>query len=191
MVELSAALVARLADLTAAMDDQGVDIAESLQRLGAAVKGAVPSYLGFELIVEAHGRKIIIAAMDDSAGAGDISTSLSMPLDRTPPAADITLILYGATRGAFVDLAADMGWIIGTPDPGFVFDAHLSVPVESISGLADLSIVNQAIGVLVAGGYTVKQALAVLDAMAAEGGCERHAAAAGLLADLDEERRRT
>jgi hypothetical protein len=188
VVELSAALVTGLAGLTAAIDDPEVDIAESVQRLAAAVGSAVPSYLGLSLNVEAHGREIIIAAMNAGTDSADISTSLSMPLARMPPAAEITLILYGATRGAFVDLAADLGWLLGSDDPGFVFDRHLSAPVESISGLADLSQVNQAIGVLVAGGYTVEQALKVLDALAAEEHCERHVAAARLLADLHSER---
>jgi hypothetical protein len=191
VVELSEALVSGLADLTAAIDDPDIDIAESVERLGATVLGAVPSYLGLCLVIEAHGRQVVLSAMNTQTVDADIATSLSMPLAEAEGSSGITLILYGATAGGFVDLAADMGWLLGNVDFDFVFDSHLSVPVDSLSGLADLSVVNQAIGVLVAGGYTIEKALEVLDALAADGDGERHLAAARLLAELDQELRPT
>ena len=55
--------------------------------------------------------------------------------------------------------------------------------------MANLSAVNQAIGILIAGGYTPKQAIEALDELAASGDVPSHAVARRLLEALDEERR--
>jgi hypothetical protein len=190
VVEPSAALVAGLADLTAALDDPDVDIAQSIERLAVTVLSAVPSYLGLSLVMDAHGQRIVVAAMDQPTTDDDIATSLRLPLATATSTGDITLVLYAGVPGAFVDLAADMDWLIGDDGAEAVLDADLSAPAESISGLAELSVVNQAIGVLIAGGYTLEQASEILDVLAADGAGDRHTAAARLLTELDEERGR-
>jgi hypothetical protein len=189
VVELSAALAASLVGLTAALDDPEADIAESLQLLGTTVDSAVSSYLGLSLIIDGRGQRSVLTAMR-SAIDDEIATSLRLPLARAEEFGAIILVLYGSTPGAFVDLAADMSWLIGNGASFFVLDEDLSAPVESVDGLAELSVVNQAIGVLVAGGYTVADASGVLDVLAADGGGDRRTAATRLLTELDEERSR-
>lgn len=190
MVELSAALITSLVELTVALDTPEDDIAESLQLLGAAVESAVSSYRGLSVLIDGRGHRSVLTAMRPRTSDDDIATSLRLPLTRADVFGDITLVLYASTTGAFVDLAADMGWLIGDGAPEVVLDEDLPAPVESVNGLVELSVVNQAIGALIAGGHTVAAALGVLDVLAADGSGDRHTAAARLLAELDGARRR-
>jgi hypothetical protein len=190
VVELSAALAAGLAGLNLALDDPDVDIAESLQLLDTAVASAVSSFLGLSLTIDGVGQRSVLTAIRPDIADHDIATSLRVPLSRGEESGDITLVLYSATPGAFVDLAADMSWLLGDGAEPFVLDDDLSAPVESVDGLLELSVVNQAIGVLIAGGYTGADASGILDVLAADGAGHRPTAAARLLVELDDERRR-
>lgn len=189
MPQLSASVLAVLADLSAALDDPAVDIGASLLSLAGAVESAVASYGGLALTIETYGEHVVLVAMNEADTDGSVSTSLHIPLTRNSPVADIDLILYARSPGALVDLAADLQWLVGTTGAEFTHDAHLQVPVESLRGLAELSTVNQAIGVLLAGGYTLEQAVGMLDTLGRDRATDRHDAAAALLVALDEERR--
>lgn len=188
-MELSAGLVPGLALLTAALDDPEIDIATSVQQVAAAVGSAVPAFVGLSLHIDLPEQQIVVVAMNGEVVESAVETSLRIPLFREPLAGDVALVLYGSIPGAFVDLHADLTWVIGRAGSGLVLDRDLVVPAESIEGLAHLSAVNQAIGVLIAGGYTPEQAAAALDELAASGEVPSHAVARRVLEALDEERR--
>lgn len=82
------------------------------------------------------------------------------------------VILYAATPGAFVDLAADLSWLAGLELDEFALDQHLNLPVDpETAGVGQAaSLINQAIGVLVARGRTLGAASDELDARAADAG---------------------
>ena len=58
------------------------------------------------------------------------------------------MVFYACTAGALVDLAADLGWLLNMR-AAVVLDGHLR-PVEEqgvTSGLAELSVIQQAMGI--------------------------------------------
>lgn len=79
-------------------------------------------------------------------------------------------MFYAATPGAFVDLAADAAR--QHPAPGaVVLDTHLDEPngahpVAGSTGFSEMSVTNQAIGVMMGTGRTAGQARAALQAQA-------------------------
>lgn len=65
------------------------------------------------------------------------------------------VVFYACTAGALVDLAADLGWLLNLR-ADVVLDGHLR-PVEEqgvTSGLAELSVIQQAMGMLIDRGLT-------------------------------------
>jgi hypothetical protein len=124
--------------------------------------------------------------------AADVRTSLWLTL---PGVGDgraspwVVLILYAGTPGAFVDLTADLAWLTGRPPGDFVLDQHLSGPARPDTGtyLRTASVINQAIGVLIARGYTPEQAHRELDIQADSAITERHTIAQFILDTLTAE----
>jgi hypothetical protein len=188
-VDLPAGIVPGLALLTAALDDPDIDIARSVQQVATAVVTAVPGFVGLSLHIGRPGQQIVVVAMDGITAGDKVEASLRIALFGESVIGGVALVLYGSTPGAFVDLHADLSWVIGRPASGLTLDQDLVMPAESVDRLADLSMVNQAIGVLIAGGYTPEQAVAALDQLAASGAVRSHAVARSLLYALDEERR--
>jgi hypothetical protein len=96
------------------------------------------------------------------------------------------VILYAATPGAFVDLAADLSWLAGLELDEFALDQHLNLPVDpETAGVGQAaSLINQAIGVLVARGRTLGAASDELDARAADAGHGRYETATAILASV-------
>jgi hypothetical protein len=81
------------------------------------------------------------------------------------------MVLLAGHPGAFVDLAADLERVPG-PDGRVALDGHLPdmsapQPGRGISGLAELGVVNRAIGVLITRGHTPAKARAELRRRAA------------------------
>ena len=75
------------------------------------------------------------------------------------------IVFYAVTSGAFVDLAADLRWATGLPAQAILLDQHLHPPdiCSAVTGLRELSIVNQAVGMLIERGGTAESALAELE----------------------------
>ena len=96
-------------------------------------------------------------------------------------AAAIGLILYAGTPGAFTDLAADLAWLSGRDLSDFALDQHLT-DLDGHDGLAALSLINQAIGALIANGHTPEQADRELNDRAGRAGVDRRVAATHILA---------
>lgn len=188
-MEIFAALAADLALLTAALDDPRADIADAVHRFGVVTRLAVPSYLGLSVIAAGVDPPMTITVMTDEARGGEVRASLRIPLSQLRPGRhglDVAMILYAAAERAFVDLAADLARIIDRKLGDVSVDEHLVVhDGRGGDSVRTLSMINQAVGVLLSRGLTPEQAHDELDARAAATGTDRAAAAAGILAELD------
>lgn len=183
---ISAAVAANLAVLTEALDEPGVDIADTVRRLAADVLAAVPSYQGLTVLAGDGDPPFTMTAMADS---GAIGTSLLVPLARRDPAIrdpGVALILYAGLAGAFVDLAADLSWLTGLELGDLVLDRHLTTPDDhgAQGAMHVAAIIEQAVGVLIGRGHTAEQARVELDAQATATGTERYDAANFVLDSL-------
>ena len=191
-MEITAALAADLASLSETLDERDADIHEGLRRLAADVASAVRSYLGLTVVVDNGTSPVRFLAMEDSADAADVVSSLALPLwDESAGAARtrVVVVLYAGRSGAFVDLAADLCWLTGRPLADFALDEHLDLLAEPDTdcGMQAASAVNQAIGVLLGHGYTPEQADLEIDALAAAAGHSRSDAADIILGDAPSE----
>ncbi len=189
-MEISAALAAELALLADALGTPRADIADTLGRLASDAGSAVGSYVGLSVAMATHGNQVVVTVLEAGLGATDVRTSVLLPL---APAADveggarIALVLFAAVPGAFVDLSADLAWLTGQQPEEFRLDEHLGLAGSATgsSTLGAISVVNQALGVLIGDGLTPEEADLYLDARAVELGVDRVAAATLVLAALD------
>ena len=187
-MKISAALAADLGILTAALDEPGADVLHRLHQLEVGAQAAVPTYLGLSVIVDGSDSPFTFSTVEDGA-ADNARTSLRLTL---PGVGDgwaspsVALIFYAGTPGTFVDLAADLAWLTGRPPSDFALDQHLSIPAGSDTGTSvrAASVINQAIGVLIGRGYTVRQAHARLDTHADGSRTDRNATAQFILDTL-------
>lgn len=184
-------LAAELDLLTQALDLPGTDVAETVMRLAADARTAVASYLGLSVAITAIQSQFDLTVLDDRAGPDDIHTSLLVPLSTSPGAgrtglASVALILYAATPGAFIDLAADLSWITGRTLEEFRLDEHRTLPSSHTepTSLRAMSAINQALGVLIGHGLSPEQAERDLYARAVSAGIEPYGAAMLILAAL-------
>ncbi|MFI5783297.1 hypothetical protein [Nocardia sp. NPDC051570] len=175
-------MAAALNTLTEALDEPGTDIAHSLHQLTLDAAAAVPTYLGLSVVVAQGDPPITLTTLADGVVTGDIRTSLRVLLpgigDGDAPA-PVALILYAGAPGTFVDLAAELAWLIGQPLTDITLDQHLTLPAapDTTDRLQAASDINQAIGVLIGRGDTPRQARWQLDNLAADNGTDRHTAA--------------
>lgn len=181
---INAALAAELEILTAALDEPGAGIADSLRQLALTAANAITSYLGLSILVVGSDPPLAFTVLADGVSAVDIRTSLHVVLPGEGEGPMVAVNLYAGSPGAFVDLAADLAWLTTRPLSDFVLDQHLTVPGQSHTGLRATSIVNQAIGVLIGRGHTPEQAIWQLDTHAVRAGTNRHGAAQLVLATL-------
>lgn len=181
-MDISAAIAADLALLTQTLDDPGIDLEAALRTFTADVRRAVASYTGMRMTIALDGHEVSFTVHDDTTIQS--ATSLLIPLAAlTTAEATSTLLLYAATPGAFVDLAADLSYALGiTLDP-LVVDGHLNPPVSSdgVTGLDEHSTINQAIGVLIGRGHIPESAREELHRLAAHDHGNLRAAAEFLL----------
>lgn len=189
-MDLTAALAADLATLTATLDDPGLDIADTLRQLAADTKLAVRSYLGLTVLITVSGRQFSLTVLESGTEPGDVVTSLALPMPPAAPDDSTTsfavLTLYAGHPGAFVDLAADLAWLTGRAPAEFVLDQHRTPPgaPDLPSGLAAASLIDQAIGVLIAYGYTPEGAHREIDTRAERLGVDRGGSAKRILDEL-------
>jgi len=102
----------------------------------------------------------------------EIATGLELRLNRFCATAAGAITFYATAPHAFVQLATDLASVLQL-SPGDL-DPHPPLPVEplhpGISGLQDLSVVNQAVGILMGRGRSLHQARAELRHRAMESG---------------------
>jgi hypothetical protein len=179
-VEISAALAADLKALTDVLDEPGIDLEALLQALAVGTSAAVDSYLGLMMTLVIDSFPFTLTTM----GPVDVATSLRLPLnvlcDVEPGS---VLVLYASRPGAFVDLAADVGFALGLAPDVVTLDGDLSPTSDAggLNGLAEMSQVNQAIGILIEQGHLPDSARDELHHMAARTQTTLHAAAEELI----------
>ena len=139
-----------------------------------------------------------------------VGTSLRLPLALVSPVVDpeSRVVFFALNPGAFTDLAADLSYALGvTPvdqasqaadgdghrdNGGARLDGHRrSIELDAdlppltrasgLTGLAELTVLNRAIGILVAQGNDIEQAHQVLRREASDAGVEQHIYAARIL----------
>jgi ANTAR domain. len=160
-VDISAALATDLAILRQAFDDQDNDLELILRAFSTDIRQAVSSYLGMTMTIALDGAEVSFAVNAGSAPQRGAGASLLIPLAAvTPVDAAGTLLLYAATPGAFVDLAADLSYALGIDPTKLLLDSHLVRSADAPADLAGLAglhehiAINQAIGILIARGHT-------------------------------------
>ena len=91
------------------------------------------------------------------------------------------MIFYAATTGALVDLAADLGWLLNLR-ADVVLDGKLPARRQAAtSGLAELSVIQQALGVLIERGMTPQAGRDELENLARKSDTTVHAVAAQVI----------
>lgn len=172
-MKLQPRLIEDLATLTESLDCSTVDLARMAGQLAADIDVAVPSVVSISLTVTVDGERFEVSASTSSPHQGAVASSLEVTL--AGPADSRTakqLLILSGTSGALVDFAADVGSALGLGEGAAVLDRHLvrgggtALQPADPPTLADISEVNQAIGVLVASGRTVTEARSELGRLA-------------------------
>lgn len=202
-MDMSTGLVKQLQELTISIGADDHAVGTSLTALVVDLKAAVPSYCGLQLTITQNGFPVVLTSFAELNGSV-AATSLRLQLRLLDPALEAAsrVVFYARTPGTFVDLAADLAYALGDADrerkgnhrvnrfeqvnghrPGIELDADLppTTRVSGLSGLADLSTINRAVGVLIANGHHPDDAHETLREEAAAAGLEPHAWAMWLL----------
>jgi len=163
-VQFPPSLVRQLDLLTEALQDPGTDLVAILSVLTDDITAAVPSFLGLIMTVYLDEDAVTVTTIESPTAATCLQLCLTSPATATP-AGDV--VFYAADAGAFTDLAAGLKGHV-------LIDSQLPppngrlYPSEAI-GLADLSDIHQATGVLMdQGHYRAAQARAALEDHAGE-----------------------
>lgn len=176
-------LVDRLRQLATTVGLDDGFLSDALFGLTIDLTRAVTEYIGLELTVVHTGHPITLRAF---TGEGvDATSSLRIPLPLLSRRFEngSRAIFYSRTAGAFVDLAADLGFVLGAASgiaidgerPPIRLDGDLppDTTVSGLSGVTELAVINRAVGVMIERGH---------DPEAAHADLHRHAASAGLSA---------
>ncbi|MDV8056277.1 MULTISPECIES: hypothetical protein [unclassified Rhodococcus (in: high G+C Gram-positive bacteria)] len=162
-----------LATLTESLDDPSIDLARFAGHLAADIDVAVSAVVSIMLTVVVDGERFEVSTATRSPHQGVVASSLEFTFAGRPGSRSANqLLILSGTPGALVDFAADVGFALGLAEGSAVLDRHLAhsggtdCGPDDQSSLADTSEVNQAIGVLVAGGRTVAEARAELRRLA-------------------------
>jgi hypothetical protein len=205
-VDLPAALLAHLQELMASIGEDGHDLDDTLKALTTALRSTAASYRGFQLTLVENHWPVTLTVF---TGGRDVlvGTSLRVPLALVSRKADpeSRVVFFAATAGAFTDLAADLSYVLGrvpieqqspaaySADRGqkgvdgqptalqLDSDLPLVVPVSGLTGVAERTVLNRAVGILVDQGHDIEQAHQVLRRNAAAAHVEPHIYAARML----------
>ncbi len=211
-MELPTALLRDLLQLSSTDGNDGQAIDKRLTVVVTTLRAAVPSYRGMSLTLVHHDHPVRVTAFVPPEDGEAVTASLRIPVSSLVPRSDpgSRIVFYAATPGAFVDLAADLDYLLQTQigsldepeppawsghlggrSPSTGADGHRPMLLDSdlppatllsgMTGLEELSIINRAVGILVAKGHHPERAHAVLRRRAASAGVEAHVYAARLL----------
>jgi hypothetical protein len=205
-VDLPAALLAHLQDLTASIGQDDQDLDDTLAALTAALLATAATYCGLRLTIVEAQWPVTLTAFTDGHDA-PVGTSLRLPLALVSPTADkeSRVVFFAITAGAFTDLAADLSYALGgvpvdQASPGVdgvdqrgihvdgrrrAIELDVDLPllsrVSGLAGLTELTVLNRAIGMLIAQGHDIEQAHQLLRRDAAAAEVEPHIYAARIL----------
>ena len=207
---IRAALLNHLAQLASSIGLDVEVLQTPLKSLVGDLRAAVPSYRGLQMIIMHTGQPVTLTDLLPTESDGRALTSLRLPLGLLGPDHDggSQVIFYAGIPGAFVDLAADLGYaleasvtmvsdgqghagsdldgqaVANAHDPlGLLLDADLlpNVKVAGVTGLAELSAVSRALGILIDRGHDPGDAYVSLRRAAAAAGVAAHVYAAQML----------
>ena len=125
------------------------DLAAGLNQLSRDVAVAVPSCLAVTITLARLGGEISVSTTAEPAA---VLASLAVPLSAVSSGS--LLVLRAGEAGAFVLLADDLDGVLGPGHSPIDVDQHLAWPTATggeafTTSLADLRVVNHAVGVLV------------------------------------------
>lgn len=198
VVELSAQLVDQLALVALSDARGGQDLVADLDALVTSLRGAVPSYAGLRLTLVHSALPVEVTSLLPDWTETAVVTSLRLALAPVSPAFEEggALVVWSTVPGSLVDLAADLGYVVGrgggTGTPAVELDHHLppSGTTSGVVGLAELATVQRAAGLLISVGHDPAAAHASLRSRAAEHGSSTYEWAARLLDEHQAARRR-
>ena len=174
-------------DASAAAPSDGA-LTDALSRLCRDLVAVVPSCLAVSIAFSRLGVEVVITT-DTSGGAphGDTEVLASLALPLPTAGLNGVLVLQASAPGAFGLLADDLVTLLGSGHRPPELDAHL-VPLtastdSALAGsLAELSVLDRALGVLIGQGWPPESAEAELHRRAAIAGLTVAAVAERLLA---------
>ena len=215
-MDLPTALVNDIVELSTSVGQEPGSVRGPLSSLIGDLKLAVRSYCGLQLVLVDHDHAVTLSAYEHAVEVADAVTSLSLPLSALGPADPSSrIVFYASTKGAFVDLAADLTYALGLADPagasdqaaaaadghhgahpthdahrqGIILDADvpLASTVSGLDGLAERSTINRAVGVLLDDGHHPDDARRELSRQAGAAGTDSHSYAIRILRRLTED----
>jgi hypothetical protein len=142
--------------------DRGDGFAAGLKQLGTDLTRVVPSLLAVSLTLVRLGYDVAVTTLAPLAESSRVTASLAVPL--TAGETGDALLMQAGEPGAFILLADDLAGHLGPGDPPLQIDRHLALlptaPNTSIEFvLAELRVVNQALGILIDRGCTPEAAV--------------------------------
>jgi hypothetical protein len=182
-MEANLLLVADFDQITAPLMSSGMGLTASMQSLEGMARAAVPSLLGWSLSVKVDGACVTLTSIRPSTTAGDVRASMRIPLSAFLTAdVDGGVVFYASKPHAFVRLAVDFVPALGPATRPLRTDQDLNPDLSSVlSGVREMSAINRAIGVLIAGGDTPESARGRLQAAARTAERTLHQTAGDLL----------
>ena len=202
-MDLPIGLLAHLQDLTASIGQDDQDLDGTLAVLTAALRSTATTYCGLQLTLIENQWPVTLTAFTCGHDV-PVGTSLRLPLALVSPVVDPAsrVIFFAIIAGAFTDLAADLSYTLGGipvdqasraadgvnqrrmrgNDQRRAIELDADLPplarVSELTGLAELTVLNRAIGMLVDQGHDIEQARQLLRRDAAAAGVEPHVYAA-------------
>jgi hypothetical protein len=148
---INAAIVDDLHDRQGSFDSAGEKLPYLVQLLERAASLTVTSLLGWRLRLVVESAPLLLTSVHH----GTVQASLRVPLGAVSPVwADGFLPLFAAQPDAFAVLATDVATALHLPFRRFRLDEDLEQNQTSgVTGLGEISAVNQAIGVLIDRGH--------------------------------------
>ena len=181
---VTTALADSIQELFADLEQTESQVEKSLASLRRDLKLAVRSSVGLTLTVLIDpDQQVTLTSIDHFTEAGDIVTSLRLPLNWATMGTGSMIIFYAGVSGALVDLAADLNYSLRLSPGTVVLDEDTAAPLggSGLTGAAQSTTVNQAIGVLIDRGHTPATAGAHLRRQAGEMMLDVHHAATRVL----------
>lgn len=150
----TALLVAEFDQLTAPLMMSGADLPRSIRTLEQMARSAVGSLLGWTLSVKVDDNEVTMTSLNPLAVAGDIRASLRVPLTAFATSGlDGVMVFYATKPYAFCHLAADFMAELGAGTSLLRTDQDLNPSLApGLRGVREMTSINQAIGILMAGG---------------------------------------
>lgn len=181
LVDIPPTLAADLRSLVGVLDVPDLELEQAVASLRQDVRNAIPSFVGLRLTLVVQGHAVVLTSLEEETD--EPTTSLAIPLrESSGSLAAAELVLFAATPGAFVDLAADADYSHFARGGDLRQDQDLVVPLRSgLTGVAELTMVNRAIGLLIGRGMTPDQAQNHLEGRSAQAGIAVFQVAAYLL----------